>query len=111
MNSPQIIILKFLKRFLSLCVVFTMLLLTVVSATVIYTMSEHTHELMLLDHHEESEKEEQQEDDSKDEKIEMQILSSGDERFSYVSEHITYKPLDGASDYILEIPFPPPERV
>ena len=101
---------EFVRRFLSLCVVLAMLVPTVLHAVVIVTESEYTYDLMVLDNQEESEKEEKQENDTKNEKIEMQILSSDEHDFLCAAKHAISKPLDAASDHILEIPFPPPER-
>ena len=111
MIVPYLSIQDFLRRFLSLCVVYAMLLPTVVHALVLVTETEHTYELMLTDHQEESENKEQQEDESKDEKIELQLLNFLEPIYHYASEDVRSKPSDAASDYILEIPFPPPERL
>lgn len=83
---------------------------TAAHAALALTEPEQSYEVMVLDQQEESEKEEQQEDDSKDEKIEMQFCNADALHISFTSEHAIYNPMDAASDYIQDIPFPPPER-
>lgn len=100
---------NFMRRFLSLCVVYAMLLPTVVHALVLVTESDHTFELMLSDKHEESEKEEQQEEDSKNEKIEMQVLSPDKMNYTFAAEQDLLNRVEAVSNYIIEIPIPPPE--
>ena len=99
----------FLRRFVALYVVLAMLLPTVSHATLVYTQSDQSYELMTLDSKEESEKEERQEDDTKHEKLEMQLLETDTGIYIFASEYTIIKPSDAASDYILEIPIPPPE--
>ena len=109
MNIEHILLQKIYRHILSLSVILSMLFPVVANSVTLLSDSEHDFESMALEQQEESEKEEQQEDDTKDEKIEMQILSPDDGHFPYASERAVYKPVDVASDYILEIPIPPPE--
>jgi|GEM_PF-6162676 len=108
MKADNLNMLTLLKYSVSLCVVLAMLLPLAVQA--LDVLSDQECQMTTMDHPEESQKEEQQEDNSKDEKVEMRLLNSHDHLFSTICERDQIRIVDAASDYILEIPIPPPEQ-
>jgi len=110
-KSVSLNIQDFLKYLVSLCVVLSIMLPVAVQALDVLSDSVHNYHLMIMDQQEESQKEEQQEDNTKDEKIEMRFLSSFDLLVSSTSKYSFFKIMDGASNFIQEIPIPPPERL
>ena len=110
MRSENIDIREFLRQAVAFCLTLSMLLPTAAQVLDILSDSAHRYQVMTLDQQEESQKEEQQEDTTKDEKMEMRYISTSDYLGTKLSRKSISKSLDGASDFILEIPIPPPER-
>ena len=99
-----------LRYMVSLCVVLSMLLPIVGQAVDVLSDSVLSYHVMTMDQPEETQQEEGKEDNTKDIKIEMRVLSAYAHLFSYLSKQSLSKNLEAASDFILEIPIPPPEQ-
>ena len=100
----------FLKYSISLCIVLSIMLPVTLQALEVLSDSMHGYQLMAMDLQEESQKKEQQEDNTEDEKIEMSIISTYNRLHSSISKHVISRTLHAASNFIKEIPIPPPER-
>lgn len=111
MNPGKANIMSYLKR-LVLTMVLSAILLQLSAQTVAFLSdSDYQFELVGFDGQEESEQEEKQDDDSKDEKIEIQVLDSYNDLFSFLSERSSYNPLESLWNFSMDIPIPPPERI
>lgn len=108
MKANNLNLLTLLRYSVSLCVVLAMLLPLAAQAMV--AISDQECQMMTMDQPEESQKEEQQEDNSKDEKVEMRLLSTHDHLFTTICKRDQIRTVDAALDFILEIPIPPPEQ-
>ena len=110
MKSEKGNIQNLIRYTVSLGLVLSMLLPIVGQALDVLSESTPEHQVMTMDQPEESQQEEQQEDKTKDEKIEMKLLSTYYNPFLYISGHNNTHRLDAGTDFILEIPIPPPEQ-
>ncbi len=106
---------KYFTRFLvALCVVTAMLIPTAIQAAQVIasigTQMPIEGHLMSMDYPEDSGSEEQKEDNSKDEKVEVRFLKTLSPIVAQLANPNMARGWVLGTDYIQEIPIPPPER-